>query len=595
MKSAKMLLTSVAVMLVLLFSLPSVFADRETETPVTPKTESAALFKNGFTVIRQSAEIPSPGIYCWENVPAAVHGTFFIESDLNVAVRSAVRAVAVDEKTPTFAAPKLTGQSVRVLVKAGGQTVTFEGTLLQNTAETEPAVHPLLTTPHHAGYYEPYRVSAAPTPSPQNSSEVMLKQTDGKIVCLNRSEIISVITLEPVKKEQTEKKPVVFFNVTEKAGKKSGTVRLTYLTKGASWAPSYRVRLLDGKKLQIEQNAFIRNEWMPLRDSELLLVSGFPQIEMRNTFSLLHPQQKLDVFFQQLMTPNRENDASAMSNNDILSNNGFLSNSRGITTQSRGAYDDIFDAAVVAAGDGPDIHYNNIGKQTLDTGDTLFLTTGQGKTDYTRILSCAWSVLSAGRNLYETKDSYAQLTPEVFDVIKFDNPLPFPMTTAPVLILEQEKFLGQSKTNWVNPKQQTSVNITKVMNVAVSYTESVDLKKFRGNSAVPAANFAANRETETKLQTERFNSNTYTNFPVTGIVEIVNRRNEPVTLHLSGTIIAAPDEANLTADTEFKKKSILPNVQAYHPNVCFSLYWELEIPAGEKKTITVTGRRWIRQ
>jgi hypothetical protein len=53
------------------------------------------LFKNGFTVVRQAIDIPAPGVYRWDEVPSAIHGTFFIESDLNIEIRTTQRLVTL--------------------------------------------------------------------------------------------------------------------------------------------------------------------------------------------------------------------------------------------------------------------------------------------------------------------------------------------------------------------------------------------------------------------------------------------------------------------------------------------------------------------
>ncbi|MDR2441064.1 MAG: hypothetical protein LBE12_17020, partial [Planctomycetaceae bacterium] len=54
----------------------------ENEITVTPTTHSIALFKNGVTVVQQEIAVPAPGLYCWNEVPKVIHGTFFIEIDL---------------------------------------------------------------------------------------------------------------------------------------------------------------------------------------------------------------------------------------------------------------------------------------------------------------------------------------------------------------------------------------------------------------------------------------------------------------------------------------------------------------------------------
>jgi hypothetical protein len=104
----------------------------QVETVVTPKVESVSAFKNGVAIIRASFQVEKPGVYVWQQPPTAVHGTFWVESDLKVNVRSTVRILPAPEGMPAIAAGfqhELAGKTVRVVLKAGGAAApdTYEG------------------------------------------------------------------------------------------------------------------------------------------------------------------------------------------------------------------------------------------------------------------------------------------------------------------------------------------------------------------------------------------------------------------------------------------------------------------------------------
>jgi hypothetical protein len=77
-------------LLVVLSSMSLAFAE---ETSVRPQVDSVGLFKNGLCVVKCSFMADRAGDYWWAEPPRAVHGTFFVESDGAVAVRSTLRKV----------------------------------------------------------------------------------------------------------------------------------------------------------------------------------------------------------------------------------------------------------------------------------------------------------------------------------------------------------------------------------------------------------------------------------------------------------------------------------------------------------------------
>jgi hypothetical protein len=314
----------------------------ETEITVSATTPSVALFKNGVTVIHQEIEIPALGVYCWDKVPKVIHGTFFIESNLNVEIQTSQRLITlpVDEKNPLREIADFEGTEVTVRF-CDPKISPIRGKLYSNAA------------PQESNSLFPASSVSPPNRYTPLATSLKLKTDDGQYLYLTGQQILSI---ETSANERTEYRPVMIFHVSAKESKTAGKIRFFYLTKGTTWAPSYRVNLLDDKRLQIEQSALIRNELMPLHDTEISLVSGFPQIESSQILSPLHPSQTLLQFFQQIQSQhiNRNN---RYGNNDV----SFMSNA--LTQQAVHPYSVAntgFDTTTLTAGEGPDIHYNNI-------------------------------------------------------------------------------------------------------------------------------------------------------------------------------------------------------------------------------------------
>jgi hypothetical protein len=572
-----------------LFVIGNILAEgMQSEIKVSAKTEAIALFKNGYTVVRQEIDVPDSGVYRWEDVPAVIHGTFFIESDMNVDVQTTQRLVSVpvDIKNP----PRLaTGQLVTVHMATPANEQNITGRIVDTTPVAEPnSLLPELSRsvvrPHYDffGSLPSFAAAGAAPATPVTSAPsalhtpIVLEREGGSHYFLTGQHITSILTHEPIKEMQV-RRPVMLFYAKKEDGTGGGKIRLFYLTKGATWAPSYRIDVLDDKRLRIEQAAAIRNEGLPITDTDISLVSGFPQIDQANVLSPLTPSQTLEQFFRQILAQThvslrgyRDTDYSIMSNS-VMSNMGQIA-----TINPSAAANAGFDTMALAAGEGPDIHYNSIGKRSLGTGDTLSLTVGKGEADYRRVLECDlspqmqnnYSALVRDWNGWQNYHNRL-VTPEVFDVLKFQNPLSFPMTTAPAMVTEKSRFLGQSQSYWVNPQQVASIKITKVMNVAVTYSEKAE---------------------DVEPQVQRvFRNVSYIKRRVAGTIEIINRRNEEVILHLTGLFLGEPEQIEPTPVKQ------TPSVTDYYPNDLSNLFWELPIKPGESKTITISGMRWFQR
>ena len=67
--------------------------------------------------------------------------------------------------------------------------------------------------------------------------------------------------------------------LVNRAGTAGKPFAVSYLSAGLTWAPAYRIALGPDAQLQLDQSATLINELEDLKEVELNLVSGFPNLE----------------------------------------------------------------------------------------------------------------------------------------------------------------------------------------------------------------------------------------------------------------------------------------------------------------------------
>ena len=375
------------------------------ETPAKGKITAVDLFKNGLAVVTCEVTLGKPGTYVLDDVPQPIHGTYSVESAGRVEslVRMRDVDVPVAEAQPGSLQDDLGGKKVTVSFK-GDKRPPVVGTMMKlKPAKGDDVV-------------------------PQAGRFVLVQTAKGRVY-VEASEIAAV---EAEDAGDTVKRSRPRLLLTLGAAEKPDTkVTVRYLTRGRAWAPSYKIDITDPKTLTLEQHAVVRNELSDLSGAEVRLISGYPSVQFSHVLSPLSPRVNWAAFFQQLGNGGGRNDD--ITGNSVVSQQVSMNNFRGAS----------FDLALGAtpAGEGVDLHYQSIGKRTLAEGDSLALTVAQGKADYERVVE--WLVPD-NRNEYGQHDGRAQgENDSAWDALKFKNPLAFPMTTGPAMVMSGGRFNGQ--------------------------------------------------------------------------------------------------------------------------------------------------------
>jgi Domain of unknown function (DUF4139) len=508
------------------------------ETPITPTVKSVGLFKNGLSVIRASFEAKSPGTYLWTDPPRCVHGTFLVESDTEIALRSGNRRmeVSAEDDPPSGVLQKdLAGRNVRVRMRGPHPAGEIEIVGLVWKMPIPP-LPPRQWDNAIAGEGQGYPPEARPGNMAGTTGNYLVIDAEQKRLYIDVSQIASVEVAgaAPERKRMVEK-PVLLFTAT-----KAGLVNISYLTRGASWVPSYHVDLSDPKTLQLKQTALIRNELQPWKNAELQLISGFPNVRFGHVDSPLWPQTTLTNFFGQISRQPRIEGGAA---------------TQQVAYNSARFAEAVAPELPIDGSQSEDLHFERIGERDLDPGETLAIDVARGSASYERVVEWTSADTRGENGKYQRNDRRTDQD-EPWDAVLFQNPLKFPMTTAAATITERGQFRGQNMSEWTNPGQRACLQITRALSIQADRQEV---------------------EEQSKREPISIDGYSYYRATVRGTLTIRNFRAQPVVIlsraHFSGDLLAADEKPSDTLRRE--------GIFSINPR--HELEWKFTLAAGAEK------------
>ena len=526
---------------------PSIAFASDDEKEVESKVVSVGLFKNGLAVIKREVALPGNGTVRVADVPEPIHGTFFVESNGPLEARVEKRRVAMKNQ-PSLGQnlqDELAGLKVTVYGKNAKTPAT--GTVVRIP---KPETDLASDNTGWAPYTTLFSGSVAPLAS--NPSRFLLLNTEKGISYIDLNEIASVDAEgSPERDPVMENKPVLLLDNGAKSA--STMAQISYLAHGLSWAPSYKITLINAKRLAIEQNAVIRNELVDLKDTEVSVISGYPSVQFSQVVSPLAATQSWTHFFQQL------DERRGGSNAVMVQGMGQVASNR------RGGDDGSEPVVAPNVGDTIDLFYHSIGKRSLKKGDSIALSTGAAQVDYERIVQWTipdnrdeWGTPTNNHNI--DPNTGEQMQDDVWDALKFKNMLPFPMTTAPATVLTGDNFSGQGQVLWTNKNEEATLRVNKALSIRARHVEyesqvgdpakserdlvNIGGRRFRKVTVNGELRLSNGRPTETKMNIKRQFSGDYIKGDDSPKVDLreegvwtVNKRNE-----LLWTIVLKPAE-----------------------------------------------------
>lgn len=485
------------------------------------------VFKDGHAFVLHSGTMPTDesGNVAMDYLPTPVIGTFWPFSADKKATLSGVTASQHKVLTDH------TALSLRELIEANiGAEV-----LVTETGGTNYAAV-LLDIPARSGEEQEEQ-------SPPHSGEklvqkgsVALFKTGGgvKVVPLDRIQDIR-FTGDYRRTLATEEfRNMLTLKLDWNGGKprKEAEVGLLYLQRGIRWIPNYKVSI-DGKdKATVKLQATLINELADLQDVTAHMVIGVPTFEFKDTpdpMSLQQTVAQLSQYFRQ-----DAQTAYAFNNAFVTQQAVRMNEYRRDPEPSRpGAVD--LGPDVAESGRNEDLFVFTVKNITLKKGQRMVMTIGEFSMKYKDVFSLDIP-FAPPPELWRNVDGSRQAdlarllsSPKVMHKIRLFNSSAYPLTTAPALILKNDRVLAQGLMTYAAPGSDTDLSITTAVDIRVHKTD---------------------RETKRTPNAAAWQGDQYGRIDLAGTISLTSFRKEPVEVEITRNVLGNVDSCDKSGKTE---------------------------------------------
>ncbi len=435
-------------------------------------------FKDGHAFVIRRGVVPTDGRgnVVLDELPEPVLGTFWpFASQAGpaklVSVTAGQRRVAVTRTGLTLAALiEANVGSEAFITEAGGlrYPATIVGVPQRSSAElraTDPAGS---------------RERAA-----EKANLVVLKTADGvKVVALDRIQDVTIKGDPKLTSPVEEFREVLTLKLawSDGAPQPTADVGMGYLQEGFRWWPSYRVVITSDGQATVQLQATLVNDLADIEDGTVQLVIGVPSFEAKGMLDPISLQETL------ARVASRQDDASQLSN--VLGNNAISSQIMVTAGEARGRRSGAAGDAAEPDATGEkqeDLFYFTVKNVTLMKGERLVTPVAEVKVPYKDVYRLDLTY-APPREMAPNVDISRQplasrllAAPKVQHALRLENQASFPLTTAPALILRDERVLAQGLITYTPPGGSVDLGLTAAVDVKVKKS---DVEKARTIGAV---------------------------------------------------------------------------------------------------------------
>ena len=491
------------------------------ELPVT----EVAVFKDGHAFVMHDGRLPTDaqGNVCVDRIPRAILGTFWAVS-LDEGVRAAGASAAMHRVT----VPR-TALDVRQILQAN------VGARVRVTESGGPDGS--MMPPYDARVLDlPKRTSAELAASALPGTPETVAQR-GEIVLLETDQGTRAVPVAAIQRVTfADGKPAAAWNDEEM--RPSLTLRLdwgkekpraeahvgfAYVQRGLRWIPSYRV-VLDGKgQARLRLQATLVNELADLRDTRVHLVVGVPSFRFSSEADPLALSQTVATLAADASRGGLRGQSLNNFSNAIATQAGFAV-APGAAAAANGAPADL-GPDVGALKREEDLFVYTMEHVTLRQGERLAITVGEWTMPYRDVytLDIPVDTPQEARSHFndEQQRQIAALLaePKVMHRARITNSSDQPLTTAPALVLLNDRVLGQGMMTYAAAGGRCDLAITTAIEVGV-----------------------ARKDAEAKRANEHMGNDNYQRVDVHGLLTLINQRQEPVEVEVHRYVAGHLDE-----------------------------------------------------
>ena len=487
--------------------------------------KEVTVFKDGHAFVLHSGKMPTEanGNVVMDYLPTPVVGTFWPYSGEKSAKLTAVTAsqhkVLVDH----------TAISLRDLIEAnigasvmvtempadggsGAKAIAYQATIVSVPEQSGEELE--ATSPPNGGEKLPLK-----------GNVVLMKTADGsKVVNIDR---ILDITFKGDHKpllahEEFRNLLTLKLDWAGTKPAKEAEVGIMYLQRGIRWIPQYKI-VIDGKdSATITLSATILNEMTDLDDVTAHLVVGVPSFAFKDTIdpiSLQRTMAQLSQYFQPgSQTDNRFSNsmmAQVQANPQAPEPAGPRPVDLGPDLAGSSANEDLFLFTVKHV--------------TLRKGQRMVLPIAEYKVPYRDVYTLDVPVAPPAEVRQhintEREGELARLlqAPKIMHKIRLTNKGEFPLTTAPALLVKNDRVLAQGMMTYTAIGAETDLELTTAVNLRVAKSE---------------------KESKRTPNAATWQGNSYARTDLEGKLSLTNFSKEPVTVAVTRFVLGTADFAD---------------------------------------------------
>jgi hypothetical protein len=476
------------------------------------------VFKDGHALLLHAGKMPTDaaGNVVLDQLPSPVLGTFWpYSADASVkltAVTAGQRRLSVTHTSLSL--PDLLRANIGARVQIKFDNGEYEGTIEKIL---DHDVHDSAT---------PGGAEVAPhIPVPEQAALLLLKIGTGtKVVPLSQVESFLFESPEYKTSRTTEESKNLLtlkLQWPDDKPQPEADVGMMYLQKGIRWIPSYKIMLDGNGHAAVELQATLVNELTDLHNVTANLVIGVPTFAFAGQPDPIGIQQtlaQLSPYFQP-----KSATGYAMSN-------AIMSQARGAAAPlDEASSSDSAGPELTGSAKNEDLFVFTVNHLTLKKGDRMVVPITSFTVPYADVYTLDIPV-SPPPEVWQTFGTQQQTeiarlyrAPKVVHTLRISNTSAFPLTTAPALLMRDDKVLAQSMVEYTPLHGTLDLPVTTAVDVLVKKT---DHEAKRTPNAV------------------RWDANEYTRVDLESGITLTNHRNTPVLLEVKRSLLGQVDTAD---------------------------------------------------
>ena len=525
--------------------------------------DRVALFKNGLGYFTSSVTLPDGATTVrLGQFPVPSHGTFWVDYPKEVKVRSLLTSMEdVEDSVPVRNMFDLLRANVGMKVAVGvgsKDQPEIRGTLVNVMSEGSPPETPSpyvmdVRRPPSAHAYSPYGVVF-----------VAVVRTETGTVALTSASITRV-DFEDVDITTSvsggSKRPSIRVELEEAAGGKE--IQVSYLARGMTWLPSYRVDISDPQTARLSAKAIVVNEVADLRGVQLQLVTGFPNLEFGEVTSPVAMSQDLAGLLNALTARRSEaSNRGHLMQQQALTLNYFVGGDQ--ANPSLPGYSTARDGQVFE-----DLFLYPLDHVTLARQETACFPLFTANVPYRHVYT--WKIPDMldedERYQRDPRRGEERTAEEVWHSCRMTNNMKMPWTTAAAEFINDGQIIGQDTCYYTAPGVETTIRINRAMNLLAE---------------------AGELELQRERNAQVFHGTHYDLVKVKGELKLHNRLDRSATVEVTKNLSGQVGETT----PEAKDRATAKGLKRVNPR--HVLVWEIELKPGQKEVLSYQYDVYVR-